>query len=60
MKELLEKIAICVENGKMDINSPYPPDMKGEEGAYELTKQALDQNIHPDDILKKIFNDRHE
>ncbi len=53
MEELLEKIAICVEKGKMDIKSPYPPDMKGEEGAYELTKQALDQNIPPDDILKK-------
>lgn len=51
MIDLLEKIAACVENGKIDVNSPYPPSMKGQAGAYELTKQALDQGIAPSDIM---------
>jgi methanogenic corrinoid protein MtbC1 len=49
--DLLQKIALCVERGKIDQNSPYPPDMKGQEGADELTRQALDQGISPVDIL---------
>ena len=53
MDQLLEKIAYCVEFGKINLASPYPPDMKGQEGADELTKQALDQGISADDVLKK-------
>ncbi len=30
MSELLEKIAYCVEFGKINEKSPYPPDMKGQ------------------------------
>ncbi len=55
MNELLEKIAHCVEFGKVNKTSPYPPDMKGQEGADELTKQALEANIAADDILKKAL-----
>lgn len=51
MTEILEKIAACVENGKIDVNSPYPPSMKGQEGAFELTKHALDQGIAPSVIM---------
>ncbi len=50
-KELLEKILECVEFGKVDKNSPYPPNMKGQDGADELTKQALDMGIAPSEIL---------
>ena len=53
MEELLQKIAHCVEFGKINQASPYPPDMKGMEGADELTRKALDQGIGPEDILKK-------
>jgi 5-methyltetrahydrofolate--homocysteine methyltransferase len=53
MADLLEQIAICIERGKVNKNSPYPPDMKGQDGADELVKQALDQGIAPDDILGK-------
>lgn len=53
MNTILEKIAKCVEAGKIDISSPYPPDMKGQEGADELTRTALEQGIKPDDILEK-------
>jgi methanogenic corrinoid protein MtbC1 len=48
---LLEQIAICVERGKINAKSPYPPDLKGQEGADELTKRALDEGITPADIL---------
>ena len=51
MKEILQQIALCVERGKVNLNSPHPPDMKGHEGADELTKKALGLNIEPGDIL---------
>ncbi|MCX5769959.1 MAG: corrinoid protein [Candidatus Hydrogenedentes bacterium] len=53
MADLLEQIAICIERGKVNKNSPYPPDLKGQDGADELVKQALDQGIAPDDVLGK-------
>ena len=53
MDELLIKLSRCVELGKIDKVSPYPPDMKGQEGADELTRTALEQGIKPDDILEK-------
>lgn len=55
MSDLLEKIAECVERGKVNLNAPYPPDMKGQPGADELTLQALEAGIAADDILKKAF-----
>jgi len=51
MHELLEKIALCVERGKINAQSPYPPDMKGQDGAYELTKKALEEGVNPQAIL---------
>lgn len=53
MEELLNKIAHCVEYGKINLASPYPSDMKGQEGADELTKKAIASGVNPDDILKK-------
>jgi len=53
MEELFDKIAHCVEFGKINLASPYPPDMKGQVGADELTKQAIDEGANPDDVLKK-------
>ncbi len=32
---------MCIEFGKINTASPYPPDMRGQEGADELTKKAL-------------------
>ncbi len=51
MEELLGKIAHCVEFGKINKASPYPPDMKGEDGADELTARALEQGATAEDIL---------
>jgi methanogenic corrinoid protein MtbC1 len=55
MNELLNKIAHCVEFGKINKSSPYPPDLKGQDGADELTKQALSEKIAAEDILKKAL-----
>ncbi|MFP4546664.1 MAG: corrinoid protein [Fidelibacterota bacterium] len=51
MTNILEKLAHRVEVGKIDKKSPFPPDLKGEEGADELTKQALDEGTDAQTIL---------
>ena len=51
MEELLLKLATCIEKGKVNLQSPFPPDMKGQEGAVELTQKALDIGIKPNEIL---------
>jgi corrinoid protein of di/trimethylamine methyltransferase len=51
MNELLSKIADCIEFGKINKAAPFPPQMKGQDGADELTKQALDEGIKAQDIL---------
>jgi len=51
MEELLNKLAVAIERGKVNFKSPYPPDLKGMEGADELTKQAIDNSISPNKIL---------
>lgn len=50
-QELLQKLTECIEFGKVNITSPYPPQMKGQEGADELTLKALEQGISPQDVL---------
>jgi len=55
MNEILDRISYCVEFGKTDKFSPYPPDMKGQEGADELAKLALESGIKPGDILDKAL-----
>jgi len=52
MDDILKKIALCVEFGKINKASPYPPNMKDQEGADELARQALEQGIKPDQILE--------
>jgi len=51
MNQLINQISECVENGKVNLVSPYPPQMKGQPGADELTRQALDEGVAPGDIL---------
>jgi len=51
MNELLVKLSDCVEFGKINLASPYPPQMKGQEGADEITKKALEEGVDPQDIL---------
>lgn len=49
--ELLEKLTECVEFGKINLASPYPPQMKGQPGADEITKEALESGVTPTEIL---------
>lgn len=51
MKEILAEIANCVEFGKINKVSPFPPNMKGMDGADELTVKALASGVAPGDIL---------
>lgn len=53
MDNILEQISKCVEFGKIDELSPYPPQMKGEKGADEFTLQALEEGHSAQDILDK-------
>jgi methanogenic corrinoid protein MtbC1 len=55
MNEILGKIALCVEFGKINKVSPYPPNMKDQDGADELTRQALDGGVRPDEILENAL-----
>ncbi len=53
MSEVLQKIAECIEAGKIDKDSPYPPTMAGQDGADELTRAALDAGCSADEILEQ-------
>ena len=53
--ELLEKLSECVEFGKINLASPYPPQMKGQPGADEITKEALESGVTPTEILNKAL-----
>ena len=52
MDQLIEKLSVCVERGKINKVSPYPPDLKDRDGADELAKNALGQGLKPSDILE--------
>lgn len=55
MDPILEKLGEAVEFGKVDKNSPYPPNMKGQDGADELAKQALDSGVQPASVLTEAL-----
>jgi len=55
MENLLEKLLEAVELGKVDKKCPYPPQLKDQDGAYELAGKALEQGYKPDDILEKAL-----
>jgi len=53
MDDIIARIAYCVERGKINLTSNYPPDLKGEEGTDELTKRAIEEGISPEEVLNK-------
>lgn len=55
MDNLIQKLAECVEFGKINKISPYPPNMKDQDGADELAKKALEEGIRPDVILEEAL-----
>lgn len=52
MGNILEKLLNAVEVGKVDQKSPYPPQLKGEDGSRELTLKAIESGISPQEILE--------
>jgi len=54
-EQLLEQLGKCVELGKVNREAPQPPEMKGQDGADELTQQALEQGIKPSRILDEAL-----
>lgn len=55
MNPLIIKLSEAVELGKVDKNSPYPPQLKGQDGADELTSQALSNGVTPSDVLTEAL-----
>lgn len=52
MEALAVKIGTAIERGKINKLSPFPKDMIGQEGADELTSQALQEGVEPNLILQ--------
>lgn len=55
MENLLEKLLVAVESGKVDKKSPYPPQLKDQDGAYELAGKALELGYKPDELLENAL-----
>lgn len=55
MNEILEKLLEAVEFGKVDMKSPYPPQLKGQDGSHEITIKAIELNIAPQQILEEAL-----
>jgi len=53
MEELLDKLAVCIEFGKINKAAPFPPNMKGQDGADEITKQLLEAGVSAGEVLEK-------
>ncbi len=52
MQDVVEKIALCVEKGKVARKYPFPPDMKDQDGADEIAAEALQQGVPPETLLQ--------
>ncbi|MGQ9620231.1 MAG: cobalamin B12-binding domain-containing protein, partial [Bacteroidales bacterium] len=55
MDDILKKLSYCVEVGKVNKASPYPPDMKDQDGADELARRALEEGIGPSVLLEEAL-----
>lgn len=54
MNDILVKLTECVERGKINLASPFPPAMKGQTGADELTREALDKGVSAEEVLSAL------
>jgi methanogenic corrinoid protein MtbC1 len=55
MSEILDKLLEAVELGKVDQKSPFPPQLKGQDGSHEYTMKALEAGINPQLILDRAL-----
>ncbi len=52
MQDVVEQLASCIAKGKISRSAWFPPDMKDQDGAEEITVEALKNGVKPDVILK--------
>ena len=52
MNPIIDQLAVCVERGKFDKTVTCLADIESQDGADELARLALEQNMDPNDILK--------
>lgn len=57
MNELFAKLSECIEFGKVNLAAPYPPNMKDQDGALEITQKLIDQGLTADEILNTALID---
>jgi methanogenic corrinoid protein MtbC1 len=55
MSEILDRLGECVEAGKVNAASAFPPQLKGQPGADELCREALAAGVPPEDVLNKAL-----
>jgi 5-methyltetrahydrofolate--homocysteine methyltransferase len=53
MDNILNQLSVCIEFGKINKDSKYPPSLIDLDGAVELTKQALHDKIAAEKILNE-------
>lgn len=54
MKEILKQLSLCIEKGKINTSSPFPPSMVNQEGAEEITQIAITNGTPAEDILSAL------
>lgn len=57
MSELFAKLSECIEFGKVNLAAPYPPNLKGQDGSFEITQQLIDAGVTADEILNTALID---
>ena len=55
MSDILKRLSECVEAGKANAKSAYPPQLKGQPGADELCQEALAAGVRPTDVLERAL-----
>ena len=50
---MLRRIARSVELGKINADSPYPPELVGQDGTDECVRKALETGIPPKEVLNQ-------
>jgi len=52
MQDYVGQIALCVARGKVSKSAPFPPEMKGQDGADEIAAAAIEKGVPPDVLLE--------
>ncbi len=55
MNNTLQKLMDCIEAGKINKVSTYPPSLRGLDGADEFCRLAIEEGFNPQEILNKAL-----